>query len=208
MKFLKKLLLLFLPLFMLVGCPKPFQKPEPTEDPFVLATPEPTQDFTLTTPEPTVVPTPHVEETPVPTPTPKPVATATPAPTPKPTATPEPTEEAAIDEEGIYDTKDEVALYLWTYHHLPSNYMTKKEARKYGWEGGALNRVVKGKCIGGDVYGNYEGILPKIKGKYYECDIDTINKKSRGGKRIVYDENFNIYYTGDHYETFEQLYGD
>ena len=115
--------------------------------------------------------------------------------------------ELEVREDGEYDTKDEVALYLWTYQRLPANYMTKSQARKQGWENGPLYKVVPGKCIGGDVYGNYEGVLPKIKGKYRECDIDTLGRKSRGSKRIVYDENFNIYYTEDHYESFEQLYG-
>ena len=75
------------------------------------------------------------------------------------TGTPSSTD--VIDENGIYDQKDDVALYLITYEHLPSNYMTKDEARKYGWEGGALSQVIEDKCIGGDVFGNYEGILPE-----------------------------------------------
>lgn len=113
---------------------------------------------------------------------------------------------AAIDYDGIYDDKDNVALYIYTYHELPSNYMTKEEAREYGWEGGALSQVVEGMCIGGDVYGNYEGTLPEIDGTYYECDIDTLGKKKRGAKRIIYSDTFDIYYTDDHYESFLQLY--
>ena len=131
-------------------------------------------------------------------------------PDPKPAVEPDPdpTPEIVLDENGVYDTKDEVALYLITYHHLPYNYMTKKEARKLGWESGALNQTVKGKCIGGDVYSNYEGVLPEISGNYYECDIDTINKKRRGEKRLIWSDDWDIYYTDDHYETFVQLYGD
>lgn len=110
-----------------------------------------------------------------------------------------------IDENGIYDQKDDVALYLITYEHLPSNYMTKDEARKYGWEGGALSQVIEDKCIGGDVFGNYEGILPE-EDTYYECDIDTLGKTSRGAERIVWSDDFDVYYTEDHYETFELLY--
>ena len=87
--------------------------------------------------------------------------------------------------------------------------MTKKEARKKGWESGALNRTVKGMCIGGDTYSNYEGLLPKVRGrKYYECDIDTLYAKSRGAKRIVWSSDWNIYYTEDHYDSFTLLYGD
>ena len=110
-----------------------------------------------------------------------------------------------IDENGIYDQKDDVALYLITYEHLPYNYMTKDEARKLGWEGGALSQVIEDKCIGGDVFGNYEGILPE-EDTYYECDIDTLGKTSRGAERIVWSDDFDVYYTEDHYETFELLY--
>ena len=119
------------------------------------------------------------------------------------TGTPSSTD--VIDENGIYDQKDDVALYLITYEHLPSNYMTKDEARKYGWEGGALSQVMEDKCIGGDVFGNYEGILPE-EDTYYECDIDTLGKTSRGAERIVWSDDFDVYYTEDHYETFELLY--
>ena len=61
-----------------------------------------------------------------------------------------------------------------------------------------------GKCIGGNHFGNYEGILPD--GNYKECDIDTLGKKSRGAKRIIYSDDGRIYYTEDHYESFTQLY--
>ncbi|WP_292194408.1 ribonuclease domain-containing protein [Butyrivibrio sp.] len=112
---------------------------------------------------------------------------------------------ALIDEFGIYDSKDEVALYIVTYDKLPSNYITKKEAKKLGWSGGSLESYAPGKCIGGDYFGNYEGNLPEDT-KYHECDIDTLGKKSRGAKRIVYSDDGYIYYTEDHYETFELLY--
>lgn len=39
-----------------------------------------------------------------------------------------PDDAAAIDEDGQYDTRDEVAQYLTEYGHLPSNYITKKQA--------------------------------------------------------------------------------
>ena len=64
-------------------------------------------------------------------------------------------------------------------------------------------------CIGGDYFGNYEGLLPAQKGrKYYECDIDTLGKSKRGAKRIIYSNDGLIYYTEDHYESFELLYGE
>lgn len=114
--------------------------------------------------------------------------------------------EATIDENGSYTSKDDVALYIHVYGRLPKNFMTKKEAKKLGWEGGSLERYAKGMCIGGDHFGNYEGILPQ--GNYHECDIDTLGRKSRGAKRIIYSDDGRIYYTEDHYETFELLYGE
>lgn len=102
------------------------------------------------------------------------------------------------------DQKEEVALYIHTYSHLPSNYMTKKEARMHGWESGALSKILPGKSIGGDRYGNYEEVLP-VDETYYECDIDT-GKTSRGKKRIVYSKVGDIWYTEDHYDTFKLLY--
>ena len=118
-------------------------------------------------------------------------------------------EDEKLDEHGTYYTKDEVALYIYQYGKLPENYITKKDAEKLGWPGGSLEPYAPGKCIGGSYFGNYEGILPTKKGrKYTECDIDTLGKKSRGAKRIVFSNDGLIYYTGDHYETFELLYGE
>lgn len=113
----------------------------------------------------------------------------------------------SIDEEGSYTTKEDVALYLETYEKLPGNFITKQEARKLGWEGGSLEPYAPGKCIGGDKFGNYEGLLPAEKGRTYrECDIDTLGADSRGAKRIVYSDDGLIYYTEDHYASFTLLY--
>lgn len=118
--------------------------------------------------------------------------------------------EVSVEEDGSYDSAEDVTAYLIAYGHLPDNYMTKEEARDNGWEGGALSQVIPGMSIGGDEFGNYEGILPEVDGRtYYECDIDTEGESSRGAKRLIYsDPDLNIYYTEDHYETFSHLYGD
>ena len=114
-----------------------------------------------------------------------------------------------IDKNGSYTSKEDVALYIHTYGELPSNFITKKEAERLGWDGGLLEPYAPGKSIGGSYFGNYEGKLPKKKGRtYYECDIDTKGRRSRGPKRIVYSTDGLIYYTPDHYETFELLYGE
>ncbi|MCR5764104.1 MAG: hypothetical protein K6G00_12055 [Treponema sp.] len=118
-------------------------------------------------------------------------------------------EPLAVYEDGSYNSKDEVALYIFTYSHLPDNYITKKEAQSLGWLGGSLEPYAPGKSIGGDRFGNREGILPKKNGRNYkECDIDTVGKASRGAKRIVFSNDGLIYYTEDHYDSFEMLYGD
>ncbi len=126
----------------------------------------------------------------------------------------ETTEEAAEDpelsvsEDGEYTDKERVALYIYTYGHLPDNYITKDEAEDLGWisSRGNLGKVAPGKSIGGDRFGNYEKLLPTKKGrKYYECDID-FDGTYRNEKRIVFSNDGLIYYTDDHYESFEQLY--
>ena len=121
-----------------------------------------------------------------------------------------PAEEAALlDESGTYTSKEDVALYLHVYGTLPANFITKAEAEKLGWSGGGLEKYAPGKCIGGDRFGNYEGLLPAEKGRSYkECDIDTLGKNSRGEKRIVYSNDGLIYYTPDHYESFTLMYGE
>lgn len=112
-----------------------------------------------------------------------------------------------VVENGKYDTKDEVALYIHLYGHLPSNFMTKKQAENKGWSGGSLKKIAPGYSIGGDRFGNYEGLLPKAKGRTYtECDIGTTNSNSRGAKRIIFSNDGLIFYTDDHYESFTQLY--
>lgn len=117
--------------------------------------------------------------------------------------------QTAIAEDGSYTSKDEVALYIHTYGHLPENYITKDEAYDLGWKSeGTLDEVAPGMSIGGDYYGNYEGVLPDEPGReYHECDIDY-ESGNRNGKRIVYSNDGNIYYTEDHYNSFEHLYGD
>lgn len=116
--------------------------------------------------------------------------------------------DAAVEEDGSYTGKEEVALYLSLYGHLPDNYITKKEARELGWDASAGNLwdVAPGRSIGGDRFGNYEGSLPEEDGRdYFECDIDYEGGR-RNAKRIVFSDDGLIFYTEDHYESFEQLY--
>ena len=141
-------------------------------------------------------------------------ATAAPTQTEAPatTQTEAPTETserlAAVEEDGWYDSRDEVHAYLRIYGHLPDNYITKRQAEALGWSGGSLEPYAPGKSIGGGRFGNYEGLLPDAPGrKWTECDIDTAGRRSRGAKRIVFSNDGLIYYTDDHYESFTLLYG-
>ena len=92
-------------------------------------------------------------------------------------------DEINIAEDGTYDSKEEVAAYISQYHKLPSNYITKGEAKALGWHGGSVEKYAPGKCIGGDIFTNRQSILP-IAHEYRECDIDTLGASSRGPKRI------------------------
>lgn len=127
-----------------------------------------------------------------------------------PETQPPESEAPAVDEDGWYSSKEEVALYIHLYGHLPGNFVTKRQAQDKGWSGGSVERYTgEGTAIGGSRFGNYEGLLPEKEGRTYtECDIDTVGAGSRGAKRIVFSNDGLIYYTGDHYESFELLYGE
>ncbi len=110
-----------------------------------------------------------------------------------------------VTEDGQYCTADEVAAYIKEYHKLPSNYITKKQARDLGWQGGPLKKYAPGKSIGGDIFTNRQHVLPDSDYKYIECDINA-NGTSRGAERIVYNSgDFKVYYTDDHYNTFKEI---
>ena len=124
------------------------------------------------------------------------------------TQAPSETPETVI-ESGSYTSKEDVALYIHLFGHLPGNFITKAQATALGWTGGGLESYAPGKCIGGDYFGNYEGRLPKKSNRTFaECDIDTLGASSRGAKRIVFSNDGLVYYTPDHYESFTLLYGD
>lgn len=117
-------------------------------------------------------------------------------------------ENVTVEYGGSYSGKEEVALYLYAFCELPVNYITKAEARRLGWDNrqGNLWDVAYGKSIGGDVFGNREGLLPDARGRtWYECDV---NYKGgyRGGERLLFSSDGLICYSGDHYKSYELLY--
>jgi ribonuclease T1 len=113
-----------------------------------------------------------------------------------------------IDKNGVFTKTDEVAAFIHIYNELPCNFITKQEALNLGWDSrkGNLWDVAYGKSIGGDVFSNYEGMLPEESDRiWYECDVNY-NGGFRNGERIVYSGDGLIYYTADHYNSFIQLY--
>ena len=153
------------------------------------------------------------------TPTPKPKKTQKPA-TPEPSvtaapATPAPTKEApdTVTPTPVPDGPiiEPQAIADWLFAHdmtLPDNFITKREAQALGWDS-SYNYVsdgAPGKSIGGDRFGNYEGILPRAKGRtYYECDCYYVSGR-RTAYRVVFSDDGLVFYTEDHYNTFTQLF--
>jgi hypothetical protein len=90
---------------------------------------------------------------------------------------------------------------------LPPKFVTKDQARKLGWNPGSnlwgYDRL-KGKSIGGDVFGNREGKLPNGKRRWREADLDYKGGR-RGAKRIVYSDDGLRMITVDHYKTFKEV---
>ena len=115
---------------------------------------------------------------------------------------------SSVSENGTYTSKEQVALYIHRYGHLPQNFISKTKAKKAGWipSEGNLQDVCPGKSIGGSRYYNDDGLLPDKSGRYWtECDIDYAGGH-RNEKRIVFSNDGLVYYTGNHYRSFERLY--
>lgn len=90
---------------------------------------------------------------------------------------------------------------------LPSNYISKQEAIDLGWVSwqGNLNTVAPGKSIGGNVYKNRNGHLPKALGRvWYEADINY-DSGFRNTHRLLFSNDGLMFVTYDHYTTFVQI---
>lgn len=161
------------------------------------------------TPQPTPDPVP--EPTPDPGPIPDPTPDPDPIPDPTPTPDPEPFNDygmpvidvyltiSVVVESGLYTSMQQVGAYIYTFHCLPSNYHRKGTFLLS--EHTEDNKL----SVGGDTFYNREGLLPAQSGRtYYECDIDYCGG-SRNAKRIVYSNDWLVFYTADHYESFSIL---
>ena len=102
----------------------------------------------------------------------------------------------------------EIADYIFLYGKLPPNFITKRQAQDLGWDSSYnyVGDVAPGKSIGGDRFGNYEGLLPAKKGRqWYEADC-YYNGGRRNAYRILFSNDGLVYYTDDHYESFTQMF--
>ena len=109
-----------------------------------------------------------------------------------------------LEEDGSYTDLDHVAAYLVFYGELPANYMTRDEAKKLGWKNNRdLWKYAPGASIGGDAFGNREGLLPE--GDWYECDLFYAGGE-RGEQRLVYNDEGVVYYSGDGFKSFVLVY--
>ena len=127
--------------------------------------------------------------------------------TPEPTNTPGLPDPTETPETPIIDPQ-EMVDYLYKNGRLPDNFITKNEAKALGWDSSVnyLSDVAPGKSIGGDRFGNYEGLLPEARGRiWYECDANYRGKK-RGAERVLFSSDGLYYYTNDHYKTFTEMY--
>ena len=102
----------------------------------------------------------------------------------------------------------DIADYIFAHGTLPDNFLTKSEARQLGWDSNQnyVSDVAPGYSIGGDKFGNYEGLLPDASGrKWYEADANYTTGP-RGAERILYSSDGLVYYTNDHYQTFTEMH--
>ena len=113
----------------------------------------------------------------------------------------------APEEGGYYYDLENVVLYLHCYGQLPDNFITKDEAEALGWKGGVPEYVMEGAAIGGDKFGNREGLLPKASGRTYtECDLNTLGADERGPERLVFSNDGLYFHTEDHYASFTEVW--
>lgn len=132
----------------------------------------------------------------------------------KNTAAPAVTETPAVAEPtaepGPLDEAQRIADYIFEHGELPDNFITKKEAQALGWDPenkhNNVSDVAPGKSIGGSYFGNYEKRLPVVQGrKYYEADC-YYHGGARNAYRIIYSNDGHVWFTGDHYQTFTELF--
>ncbi len=98
-------------------------------------------------------------------------------------------------------------IYLMYLGYLPSNYVSKEQAKLHGWKRrkGNLSEVLPGMAIGGNFYINDDRKLPHKSGrKWREADINYTGGH-RNRQRLVYSNDGLIFATYDHFHTFYEI---
>lgn len=91
---------------------------------------------------------------------------------------------------------------------LPTNYLSKQDARERGWKNklGNLRQVIPRATIGGDFFDNDKGKLPTRPGRiWYEADINYTGGY-RNTHRLLYSNDGLTFVTYDHYNTFYEIH--
>lgn len=111
-----------------------------------------------------------------------------------------------LNENSYYTTRDDVALYLVTFHKLPSNYVKKDEVSSAST--GSSTR------IGGDYFSNGSdssptGLCLPAYSNLTECDVDAsgTSGSKRGSHRLVFTMSYKVFYTYDHYDHWQEYLG-
>ncbi|MBC8952691.1 ribonuclease domain-containing protein [Xenorhabdus sp. PB62.4] len=116
-------------------------------------------------------------------------------------------EKAPAQQIDVLTEQNRVADYLRQHHTLPDYYITKKQARRLGWNAreGNLCEILPGRAIGGDRFANRENKLPTEAGRHwFEADVNY-QCGHRGSDRLLYSNDGLIYLTVDHYNSFTRL---
>lgn len=105
------------------------------------------------------------------------------------------------------DGKEGADYWIYQYHSLPVNYISKKNAMEKGWNPalGNLRSIEPWATIGGNVFYNDKCKLPEKNGRiWYEADINYTGG-FRNNHRLLYSNDGLVFVTYDHYETFYEI---
>ena len=97
-----------------------------------------------------------------------------------------------VEKSGWYSEHDKVAAYIAIYHTTPENFVEKM--------------TKPGQCRLAGVHYNREKRLPTYL-TYTEIYVDTTYGQSPGRNRIVFSNNYRIFFTNNHYESFTEYIG-
>ena len=114
-----------------------------------------------------------------------------------------------VYESKTYTERNDIAMYISKYRHLPSNYILKEE-NTYDTR---VDAIANGYAFGGNVFEYRDEITNHTKNNdlveadYYPDIEEIIKDGKRGPYRFVYTNSgkFELFYTTDHYYTFHRL---